>query len=85
MPAAGDPGGGDSITIEFRVTVDPGTPVGTVLSNQGVVDSNQTVPEPTDENGEDDDGDQPTDIPVGDLPPPANRLYGREARQFLHR
>ncbi len=83
MAAAGDPGGGDSIAITFRVTVDGGTPFGTVLSNQGVVDSNQTVPEPTDENGEDGDGDQPTDIPVGNLPPPTNTLYVEKLYNFI--
>ncbi len=60
---------GDVVTIRFRVTVNPGTPAGTVISNQGVVDSDQTVPEPTDADGNDANGDQPTDIVVAGLPP----------------
>lgn len=52
-------------TISFQVTVNTGTPAGTIISNQGVVDSDQTVPEPTDADGSDANGDQPTVIPVG--------------------
>ncbi len=52
-------------TISFQVTVNAGTPAGTIISNQGVVDSDQTVPEPTDADGNDANGDQPTVIPVG--------------------
>ncbi|QTD48525.1 isopeptide-forming domain-containing fimbrial protein [Sulfidibacter corallicola] len=56
---------GASVTIQFQVTVDAGTPPGTVISNQGTFDSDQTVAEPTDADGVDANGDQPTDIPVG--------------------
>lgn len=59
----------ETVTIRFRVTVDFGTPAGTVISNQGVVDSDSTVPEPTDADGNDANGDQPTDIAVQGLPP----------------
>ncbi|MCX8070846.1 MAG: isopeptide-forming domain-containing fimbrial protein [Candidatus Binatia bacterium] len=52
------------VTITFRVTVDPGTPKGTVISNQGLVDSDQTSPEPTDWDGNEGNGDQPTVVIV---------------------
>jgi fimbrial isopeptide formation D2 family protein/uncharacterized repeat protein (TIGR01451 family) len=58
---------GQSVTITFQVTVNPFTPAGTVISNQGSVDSDETVPEPTDEDGNDDNGDQPTDVIVDDV------------------
>ena len=56
---------GQSVTITFRVRVNDSTPAGVIISNQGVVDSDQSVPEPTDADGIDQNGDQPTDIPVG--------------------
>jgi uncharacterized repeat protein (TIGR01451 family)/fimbrial isopeptide formation D2 family protein len=56
-----------TVTISFRVTVNPGTARNTIISNQGVVDSAQTTPEPTDWDGDDDNGDQPTDVIV-DVP-----------------
>lgn len=60
---------GASVTITFRVTVDAGTPAGALIRNQGLVESDQTVPEPTDADGNDLNGDQPTDIHVaGGLP-----------------
>ncbi|MBI5506259.1 MAG: DUF11 domain-containing protein [Deltaproteobacteria bacterium] len=65
---------GNITNIRFDVTVDPGTPAGTILSNQGVVDSDNTVPEPSDEDDTDDNGDQPTTIPVGGPSPPAQPL-----------
>ncbi len=64
-----------TVTITFDVTVDGGTPAGTVLSNQGFVDSDQTTPEPTDEDGNDANGDQPTDIVVGGNPSAEDALY----------
>ncbi len=57
---------GDQVTIRFRVTIDAFIPSGTIISNQGLVDSDQTVPEPTDQDGQDANGDQPTTLPVGD-------------------
>ncbi len=73
----------DIVTITFRVTVDAGTPAGTVISNQGSVDSDQTVPEPTDADGVDANGDQPTDIPVGGPPPVQNGLYATKVVEWL--
>ncbi len=63
--AVGDLAAGESVSISFRVTVAPGTASGSVISNQGSVDSDQTVPEPTDADGIDANGDQPTDVMVG--------------------
>lgn len=65
---------GNIANIRFDVTVDPGTPTGTILSNQGVIDSDETVPEPTDQDDTDSNGDQPTTIPVGGPSPPAQPL-----------
>ena len=64
-----------TVTITFQVTVNAGTPTGTIISNQGFVDSDQTVPEPTDVDGVDSNGDQPTDIPVGGASPVNDALY----------
>ncbi len=61
----GDMAAGQSATIKFRVRINDYTPAGVVISNQGLVDTDQSVPEPTDQDGIDSNGDQPTDIPVG--------------------
>ena len=50
-------------------------PAGTVISNQGSVDSDQTVPTPTDADGVPGNGAQPTLITVGGTPTPAAALY----------
>ncbi len=61
----GNMSAGSSTTVTFRVRINDYTPAGVIISNQGVVDTDQSVPEPTDSDGIDDNGDQPTDIPVG--------------------
>ena len=66
---------GETVTITFRVTVNAGVPAGTVIRNQGSVDSSSTVPELTDVDGTDANGDQPTDVIVGPRPTPASPLY----------
>lgn len=52
---------GKSATIQFRVTIDAGPTV----SNQGIVSSDQTRDEPTDSDGDESNGNQPTVTPVG--------------------
>jgi len=64
------PGGGillpgATTTITFDVTVDLTTPTGTIISNQGYVSDNELPTEPTDADGIDSNGDQPTLIAVG--------------------
>ncbi len=61
----GDMASNDSITIVFRATVNPSLSDGTVISNQGYVESDQTIREYTDEDGIDSNGDQPTEVAVG--------------------
>ena len=56
---------GASSVITFDVEVDAATAVGTVISNQGSVDSNELPIELTDADGIDSNGDQPTLIIVG--------------------
>ncbi|RLA16326.1 MAG: hypothetical protein DRQ62_16370, partial [Gammaproteobacteria bacterium] len=60
---------GQSATIEFSVlvagTAIPGT---TVISNQGIVSSNELPDEPTDADGIDSNGNQPTVVTVGAAP-----------------
>lgn len=56
---------GQSAVITFDVQVDAITPVGTVISNQGTVDTYELPVEPTDADGIDSNGDQPTLIVVG--------------------
>ncbi len=70
----GPMGPGATVTIRFRVTVNAGTPAGTLIRNQGVVTSAETVPELTDWDGNDANGDQPTDIYVGGGIPPGSLL-----------
>ncbi|WP_176491139.1 MULTISPECIES: isopeptide-forming domain-containing fimbrial protein [Microbulbifer] len=53
-------------TIVFDVTVDAGTPTGTVISNQGSVDSAELPLVLTDADGNPANGAQPTDVVVGD-------------------
>ena len=56
---------GGSATVTFEVVVNAGTPVGTIISNQGFVYSNELAVEPTDADGNESNGDQPTLIVVG--------------------
>lgn len=79
----GNMASGATISMTFRVTVNAGTPAGTIISNQGYVDSDSTVPEPTDEDGIDGNGDQPTDIPVGDTADPVDLLYASKSVGWL--
>jgi uncharacterized repeat protein (TIGR01451 family)/fimbrial isopeptide formation D2 family protein len=67
--SAGSPGGtiaaGASAEILFDVVVNAGVAAGTVISNQGYVASSGLPTEPTDADGIDTNGDQPTTIVVG--------------------
>ncbi len=58
---------GGTATIRFDVMVDGAATPGTLISNQGVVSSNEQADEPTDADGIDSNGDQPTISVVGDL------------------
>ena len=69
---------GASATVKFQVRINAGVANGVVIRNQGSVDSDQTVPEPTDSDGNDNNGDQPTDIPVGGQPPLTGALYAEK-------
>ena len=74
----GNMGPGSSAVITFRVRVNEYTPAGVIITNQGLVDTDQSVPEPTDEDGIDANGDQPTDIPVG-----GGRISGLRAEKSV--
>jgi uncharacterized repeat protein (TIGR01451 family) len=67
-PGAGILSPGESAVIEFQVTVDAAATAGTVISNQGFVSSNELPDEPTDADGIDSNGDQPTVVIVGEAP-----------------
>ena len=56
---------GQTATITFEVVVNGGTAVGTVISNQGNLYSKELPVEPSDADGIDSNGDQPTLIVVG--------------------
>ncbi len=81
--AVGPMAQGAAVTITFRVTVNLGVAAGTIIVNQGVVDSNETVPEPTDADGVDANGDQPTTIVVGPVVQPQNPLYVQKGVQLF--
>ena len=72
-----------TVTITFRVTVDAGTADGTIISNQGSIDSDQTVPRPTDDDDIDANGLEPTDIIVGPSVVIADPLYAEKRVQWL--
>jgi uncharacterized repeat protein (TIGR01451 family) len=59
---------GETVTIRFRTSVNVGLPMGTLLSNQGSVDSGQTVPTLTDADANPANGRQPTTIVVQGAP-----------------
>jgi len=69
---------GVSDTITFDATVNGGLPDGLLISNQGIVDADQIEPEPTDVDGVDENGDQPTDILVGAQPARTQPLYAQK-------
>jgi len=54
--------------VTFQVRVNADADPGTIISNQGVVASNEQNDEPTDADGIDANGDQPTQVVVGDVP-----------------
>ncbi|WP_175452576.1 isopeptide-forming domain-containing fimbrial protein [Thiohalomonas denitrificans] len=68
LPAAGEGtlSVGGSAVVTFDVEVNAGVASGTIISNQGVVQSNEQLDEPTDADGLDSNGDQPTEVVVGD-------------------
>jgi uncharacterized repeat protein (TIGR01451 family)/fimbrial isopeptide formation D2 family protein len=69
LPAAGEgtltPG--ETAVITFDVQVNAGVAPGTIISNQGRVSGNEMLDEPTDADGDDGNGDQPTEVVVGDV------------------
>ena len=64
----------ERVTIQFEARVND-VPAGTEILNQGVVDSSATVPEPTDVDGVDSNGDQPTVTVVGSPQAPLDPVY----------
>lgn len=54
-----------SAVVTFDVQINAGVASGTAISNQGFVASNELATEPTDVDGDDSNGDQPTVIVVG--------------------
>jgi len=65
LPAVGYLSPGATATITFEVTVDNTVGSGVLISNQGFVYSNEQVVEPTDADGNDSNGDQPTVVVTG--------------------
>ncbi len=64
-PGNGTLSPGASAVVTFDVRVNPGVDAGTIISNQGVVSSKEVPEEPTDADGIDANGDQPTQVVVG--------------------
>jgi uncharacterized repeat protein (TIGR01451 family)/fimbrial isopeptide formation D2 family protein len=56
---------GLAAVVTFDAQVNAGVPPGTIISNQGVVSTNEILDEPTDADGIDANGDQPTQVVVG--------------------
>jgi uncharacterized repeat protein (TIGR01451 family) len=62
---AGSIAGNSSATVTLAVTINAGVAGGTVIRNQGVLASTELPDEPSDADGVDSNGDQPTEIIVG--------------------
>ena len=58
---------GESAVVVFDVLVDGAAAAGTVISNQGFVSNNELPTEPSDFDGIDSNGDQPTEVIVGNV------------------
>ena len=69
LPAAGNGilSPGKTATVSFDVQVNAGTVAGTIISNQGFIASNELPVEPTDADGNNANGIQPTDVVVGNV------------------
>ena len=67
LPAsgAGTLSAGQAVSVSFNVIVNAGTTAGTIISNQATVTSNEYPDELTDADGNDINGDQPTEVTVG--------------------
>lgn len=65
LPGAGIMTAGESALVTFNATVDGATAVGTVISNQGTVTADTLPDLPTDADGNDQNGAQPTEFVVG--------------------
>ena len=57
---------GATAVVTFDVQVNAGVLPGVIISNQGVVSTDESFDEPTDADGIDTNGDQPTQVVVGD-------------------
>jgi uncharacterized repeat protein (TIGR01451 family)/fimbrial isopeptide formation D2 family protein len=69
---------GATVTITFRVTINANVANGVVISNQGTVDSDETVPTPTDADSNPTHGAQPTDVTVGQPVGGGGTLYAQK-------
>ncbi len=69
LPSAGNGvlTAGESAVVVFDVLVDGTAAAGTVISNQGFVSNNELPTEPSDFDGIDSNGDQPTEVIVGNV------------------
>ncbi|HKY32408.1 MAG TPA: hypothetical protein VJV23_07730 [Candidatus Polarisedimenticolia bacterium] len=65
-PGAGTISPGGAAVVQFDLRVDPGTPAGTLISNQAVVGSAELPDLPTDGDGNPATGPEPTVVVVGD-------------------
>jgi len=75
----GDMAQDEAVTITFKVKVYAQAPKGTIISNQGVVDSDDTTPFPTDDPDDPTSDTDPTDIVV-DRPLPMPAVGGESFR-----
>jgi len=66
LPGAGTLSPGGTAVAIFDAQVNAGTPDGTIISNQGTVESNELGPQLTDADGNPGNGYQPTQVVVGD-------------------
>lgn len=74
----------DTVTLTYHVRVKEGVTAGTQIRAQGIVDSELTVPELSDADGNDSNGDQATIVYVQDAVERLDALYIQQTAQWVN-
>ncbi|MGS0679959.1 Ig-like domain-containing protein [Shewanella sp. 125m-7] len=74
----------DTVTLTYHVRVKDGVSAGTQIRAQGLVDSELTVPELSDADGNDSNGDQATIVYVQDAVERLDALYIQQTAQWVN-
>ncbi|ABV89179.1 putative outer membrane adhesin like protein [Shewanella pealeana ATCC 700345] len=74
----------ETVTLTYHVVVDDGVTAGTQIRAQGAVDSERTVPELSDADANDSNGDQATIVYVQDRVDRLDALYIQQTAQWIN-